>query len=91
MTVSLSIKDDKVEGEVALDIAPGTVAAECNRALAAALVEPLTEAARSLQVVLAAAPNKFVQALPGKDAQGRTRYRVCGRAEGGRLVPDRRK
>ncbi len=65
----------------------GTVAAACDRAIAKALADILTDAANRLGVVLAAAANKYARPLPGKDAEGRTRYTVSGRVEGGRLLP----
>ena len=39
--------------------------------------------------MLTAPPHRFVQLLPGKDDAGLTRFAVRGRAEGGRLVPER--
>jgi hypothetical protein len=88
MPDTLTIQGERVVGEIALKIAPGTAAADSNRALDAALSESLTEAGKSLGVVLAAPPHRFTRVLPGKDAEGCMRFSVRGIAEGGRLVPD---
>jgi hypothetical protein len=83
----LTIKGVSVSGEIAIAIPTGTIAVDCDRAIASALSDALTDAASRLGVVLAAPANKYARQLPGKDAEGRTRYVVSGRAEGGRLLP----
>jgi hypothetical protein len=88
MSDLLSVKDDVVSGELALDVAPGTTASERDRRLDALLAEPLADAADRLGAVLAAPPHRFAKPLPGKDDAGLTRFAVRGRAEGGRLIPD---
>ena len=85
----LSVKGSVVSGEIALEIKPGTTAKEQNDALDGVLSGPLSDAASGLDSVLAAAPHRFARPLPGKDAEGRTRFVVRGHAEGGRLVPER--
>ncbi len=87
MADPLNVRGEEVEGELALRIAPGTVAADRDRALDAALGAALTEAAIQLGAVMASPPHRFARALPGLDAEGLTRFVVRGRSEGGRLVP----
>ncbi len=89
MADALTIKDQLVSGEIAIDVPPGTTAQVRDRALDEALSGPLNDAAGELGAVLAAPPHRFAQPLPGKDEEGRTRFSVRGRAEGGRLVPER--
>ena len=89
MAEALRIKDQLVTGEIAIEVPPGTTAQVRDRALDAALSDPLSDAAEQLGAVLAAPPHRFAQALAGKDERGRTRFAVRGRAEGGRLVPER--
>ena len=86
----LDVTAHGVEGEVALTLAPGTRAEAQGGALDRALSGPLADAATELGVVLTARPSAFAFVQPGKDDQGRTRFVVRGRAEGGRLVPARR-
>jgi hypothetical protein len=87
MTVKLQVQRTSVQGEVALVVPPGTPAAEQDRLLLQALNGPLSDAVREMGVVLAAAPRKYARPLPGKDAEGRTRFFVAGRVEGEALVP----
>lgn len=87
MSDQLTVKDNEITGEIALAITPGTVADEQNRALDAALAAMLDDAAGQLGAVVAAPPHRFVRPIPGKDDQGRLRFSVRARAEGGRLVP----
>ena len=90
MTASLSIEGKLVTGEVTLDVHPAMTAAERDRALDAALSERLTELATELGVVLSSAPHRYARPLPGKDAAGKTRFLVRGRAEGDYLLPVRK-
>ena len=83
----LRIEDDEVSGEVAVLVPPGTLARARDDALASALAEPLARAAAELGTILMAAPIAYARQLPGKDAEGRTRYSVRARKEGDRLVP----
>lgn len=85
----LSIENDEITGELALDIRPGTVADQQNRAVDAALTDALFEAANQLGAVVAAPAHRFAHPLPGKDEAGRVRFAIHGRVEGGRLIPDR--
>jgi hypothetical protein len=89
MSVELRIEGKVVSGEIALAIAPGTKAAAQRRALDGVLAIPLAAAAEKLGAVVAASPSAFVTQEPGKDAEGRTRFRVRGRVEGDRLLPAR--
>ncbi|MBN9159780.1 MAG: hypothetical protein BGO98_26690 [Myxococcales bacterium 68-20] len=89
MAEPFTIADRLVTGEVAIELRPGMTAQLRDRALDAALSDPLNDAAERLGVVVAAPPHRFAQPLPGKDEAGMTRFAVCGRAEGGRLVPER--
>lgn len=86
--VRVTSSADGVKGEVALGLEPGTRSDEQREALDRVLVAPLTQAAHTLHVVLAARPSSFAFALPGKDAEGRARFVVRGRREGDRLIPD---
>lgn len=87
MSVELHTASDEVTGEVAIAVAPGTVAKARDRMLDALLAAPLEGAAGELGVVLAAAPSAYAHPLPGKDEAGHTRFRVHGRREGDLLVP----
>lgn len=86
--LELSIQGNLVLGRMTLAVPPGTLAQARDKELDALLTTPLSDAAASLGVVLAAPPHRFARPLPGKDEEGRTRFTVGGRAEGGRLVPD---
>ncbi len=77
----------EVSGEVALHVAPGTVAAVRDRALEALLSKPLEALAEEKDAVLVVAASGYAFPQPGKDGQGRTRFIVSGRIEGGRLMP----
>src|SRR5438093_1355552 len=77
----------EVRGQLALNVPPGTTAAARDTLLNQALGAELGEIARSLQVVLAAAPSAFARALRGKRADGMTLFEVGGRIEGDRLIP----
>lgn len=87
MIENLTVTDDEISGEIALEIAPGTSAKALEKLVTAALVEPLHRVAEELDVVLAAVPMKYARQLPGRDEAGRTRYSVHGRREGGMLIP----
>ena len=87
MASTVHIEGEEVVGEISLAVAPGTVASVRDRRLDELLGEALHRAANELQVVLAAAPSAYAKPLPGKDAEGRTRFVVRGRVEGDRLVP----
>ena len=89
MAEPLTIQEQVVTGEIAIEVPPGTTAQVRDRALDAALTGPLGDAAESLGAVVAAPPHRFAHPLPGKDEAGRTRFAVRGRAEGGRLIPER--
>lgn len=88
MSAQLSIEGDEISGEIALAIPPGMVAKDQNRAIDEALAVALDEVAGKLGAVLAAPPHKFVRPVPGKDAEGKLRFAVRARSEGGLLVPD---
>jgi len=90
MGVSLQVVGPEVRGSFALQLAPGTVAAQRNRLVDKLLTEPLFDVARELGVVLAADPHYFARPLDGHDEQGCTRFQIHGRVEGDRLVPVRR-
>jgi hypothetical protein len=83
----LVAEDGKVFGSIAVSIKPGTSRAEREKAVDAALAEPLGGAAQQLGVVLAAAPGHYTRERPGRDEEGRTVLEVQGRVEGDRLVP----
>lgn len=87
--LGITLEGDLVTGELALDLAPGMVAAQQRKSIDEALGEALASAAGDLGVVVAAAPHRFAFPLPGKDPEGRTRFSIGARAEGGRLVPAR--
>ena len=87
MIENLTVTEDEVSGELALVIPPGTSSKNVEKLVTAALVEPLHRVAEELDVVLAAVPLKYARQLPGRDEEGRTRYAVRGRREGGKLLP----
>ena len=76
-------------GVIAIAVPPGTPAAKRGDLLDDALRTQLTDLADELRVPLAAAPRKYAWERPGRDAQGRTCFAVCGRVEGDVLVPHR--
>lgn len=79
--------DGVYTGEIAIAIAPGTVANDQNRAVDAAIAPILDATAGELGLVLVAPPHRFVRPLPGKDESGLMRFSIRARAEGGCLVP----
>lgn len=83
----LKIENDDVTGEIALAIAPGTRSEVIAKQLDQALAALLEDAAKSLGVIVAAAPSRFARPLPGKDDRGRTRYVVRAARDGDYLVP----
>lgn len=87
--LELRVEATHVRGELALVVAPGTVAKERDRLLDRALRGPLTERAEELGAVLVAAPASYCFVRPGKDEEGRTTFDVGGRLEGERLIPER--
>ena len=91
MSVQLTRDGDAIEGVLALEVAPGTLAQAQSRAIDLALSEALTAEADALGCVLGAAPSRFARQLPGKDAEGRVRFSVRARVEGDRLVPDHKR
>ena len=90
MAAKLTLEGKIVSGEVRLDVHPAMSARDRDRALDAELSAPLTDIANELGVVLAGAAHRFAKPLPGKDDEGKMRFAVRGRAEGDRLVPERR-
>jgi hypothetical protein len=76
-----------VVGCIAVTIPPGTSHERRGRLIDDALTSELTDAARSLGVVLAAAPSRYVRERAGRDAEGRTVFDVAGRVEGDMLTP----
>lgn len=90
MSVSLSVEENEVSGELSLPIAPGTTAKVIEELLSRALGDALHEKADELGVVLGAHPSRYAKPLPGKDEAGNTRYAIRARKEGGRLVPAHR-
>lgn len=89
MTITLRVEGNEILGQLALLVPPGTTAARRDDMVDGALTEPLFAAAGELGVVLAADPHAYARPLDGRDEQGKTRFEVRGRAEGGRLVPVR--
>jgi len=90
MTVRLCVEDNEVRGELALAVPPGTPAARRDRMVDDVLTDPMFDLAAELGVVLAADPHAYARPLDGRDEQGRTRFEVRGRTEGGRLMPVKR-
>jgi hypothetical protein len=88
MAVELSVQANEVSGEVLLVIPPGMLAADRDSALDALLSAALAESAAQLGAVLASPPHRFARALPGKEADGHTRFSIRGRVEGERLSPN---
>jgi hypothetical protein len=88
MAVELSVHANEVTGDVLLVVPPGMVAADRDRALDAVLSDALSQAAAQFGAVLASPPHRFARALPGKDAEGHTRFSIRGRVEGERLSPN---
>lgn len=86
--IHLAIEDEQINGEIALVVAPGTSSEVQTRAIDDALEAPLSSKAKELGLVMDAAPSRYTRAVPGKDAEGRLRFAVRGRAEGDRLVPN---
>jgi hypothetical protein len=91
MDQPLRIEGDRVLGEIALAIPPGTIAAARDRLLDTAIGAALTAITEELQVTPAASPSAFARPLPGKDDAGHTRFEIEGRIEGDRLVPVRKR
>lgn len=89
MSVSLRVEGEEIRGEFEVLVPPGTLAARRDELVDEVLTDPLYEAARTLGAVPAADAHAYARALDGRDEEGRTRFEVRGRAEGGRLVPIR--
>jgi len=83
----LLAKDGRVAGAVAVKIPPGISSQEREKVINDVLSTELSEAAKELGVVLAAAPDRFTRERPGRDEEGRTVLEVSGRVEGDTLVP----
>lgn len=83
----LLAKDGRVAGAVAVSIPPGVTSQQREKAINDVLSAELSDAAKELGVVLAAAPERFTRERPGRDAEGRTVLDVSGRVEGDTLVP----
>lgn len=90
MDENLRIVGERIVGELALRVPPGTRAAERDRMIDAALGARFFELAAALGAAPVAAVSAFVFPRPGKDAEGRTVFDVSARVEGEQLVPDRR-
>ncbi len=88
-TVSLQLEGNEIRGAFALRLAPGTRADERDARVDELLTDALFDAALQLGAVLAADPHAYAHPLDGHDDEGRTRFEVRGRAEGGRVVPVR--
>ena len=86
--VALTVHGKNVDGDVAIEVGPATVARERDHALDLALAGPLADIAKELDAILAAAPHRYARPIPGKDAEGLTHFAVRARLEGDRLVPD---
>lgn len=91
MSITLTIEGDEVRGEVALAVAPGTRSAAIEGQLEAAIGAALHDAAERMGLVLTTYPSRYARPLPGKNADGTTRYALKGRREGAGLVPGHRK
>ena len=87
MAGELTVEGEEMSGEVALSIPPGTRASEVERLLVEALKDELYRVADELEVIVSAHPTKYARQLPGRDEEGRTRFQVRGRREGGKLIP----
>jgi hypothetical protein len=87
--VRLEVVEKLVEGELALELPPGTTAAVRDRAIDELLNARLTEIATRQGVVLSAATSAYAFPQPGKDDAGRTHFLIRGRIEGDRLLPHR--
>ena len=87
MSISLEVTREGVRGELALLIAPGTVAATRDRLVEDQITDALFAAARQLGAVLAADPHAYAHPLDGRDEEGRTRFLIQARLEGDRLLP----
>ncbi len=87
--LELRVEGTHVRGELALVIAPGTVAKARDRLLDRALLVAITARADELGSVLAAAPASYCFVRPGKDELGRTTFDVGARIEAERLIPER--
>jgi hypothetical protein len=74
-------------GTIAVKIPPGISSQERERTINDVLSTELSDAAKELGVVLAAAPDRFTREQPGRDAEGHTILEVAGRVEGDTLVP----
>jgi hypothetical protein len=85
--VKLTIDGKNASGEIALDVKPGTRAEAIEKMLLAELNDALNQAADEMEAVLATYPSRYARPVPGKDAEGKTRYQVRARKEGGSLVP----
>lgn len=87
MAGELIVEGEEMSGEIALAIPPGTRSEEVERLLVEALKDEIYRVADELEVVVSAHPKKYARELPGRDDEGRTRWAVRGRREGGKLVP----
>src|SRR5436190_21713160 len=85
----LTLDRDRLTGELAVDLPPGTPADQRDRILAALLGDRLDALAADAGVTLAAGSSAFAFVQPGKDDAGRTRFQLRGRVEGDRLLPVR--
>lgn len=83
----LLAEDGRVAGAVAVKIPPGISSQEREKMINDVLSAELSEAAKELGVVLAAAPDRFTRERPGRDTEGRTVLDVSARVEGDTLVP----
>lgn len=83
----LLAQDGRVVGTIAVKIPPGVSSQERERTINDVLSTELSDAAKELGVVLAAAPDRFTREQPGRDAEGHTILEVAGRVEGDTLVP----
>jgi hypothetical protein len=87
MAGELTVEGEEMSGEIALTIPPGTRASDVEKMLVEALKDEIYRVADELEVIVSAHPTKYARQLPGRDEEGRTRYQVRGRREGGKLVP----
>ncbi len=86
-SVSLQVDRDELTGTFELLIPPGTTVEARDKLVDDLLTEPLFELARDQGLVLATDPHGYVKLLDGRDEQGRTRFVLHARFEGGLLVP----